>query len=148
MKLAFVTHKEMLEQRGITAASPVSGSMLPTVRPNRDVAVFEPVKRDLRKYDVVLYERGGQNIMHRIIGVKEADASGQAVYLIRGDSGGAIEEVPAERIIGIMTGLYRDTRFIDCGSRRSGLYARFIVCVCPLLRLMYCARRHFSRSGG
>ena len=53
-----MTHAESLKINGYTICSPVSGSMRPLIRPHRDSAVFVPAAR-VKKYDVVLYRRGG-----------------------------------------------------------------------------------------
>ena len=141
MKATVISHREMLQRKGRTIASPVSGSMLPLVRPHRDYAVFEPAGSRLKKYDVVLYYRGRQAVMHRIVGVKkpQAGTDGGAcssdIYIIRGDNGCANEYIPREQICGRMTMLYRDEHCIDCAGVWFGLVSRIIVGLHPLIRL-------------
>lgn len=63
-----MTHEDSLRENGYTICSPISGSMKPLIRPNIDSAVFVPPEH-IRKYDVVLYRRNGQAIMHRVISI-------------------------------------------------------------------------------
>ena len=82
-----MTHEQSLQQNGYTVCSPISGSMKPLIRPNVDSAVFVPPEK-IRKYDVALYRREGQAIMHRVVGFRGEDT------LIRGDNSSYTETVP------------------------------------------------------
>ena len=124
-----LTHEEMLRTHGFDLCSPVSGSMRPMVRPQRDSLVFALPKGRLRKYDVALYRLDGVTVMHRVIGLR-GDG-----YVIRGDNAREKELVREEQIIGVMTGFYRDERFIPADDRRYRLFARLIVWAHPVLPL-------------
>ena len=74
--------------------------MKPLIRQNIDSLVFVPPEH-IHKYDVVLYRRNGQAIMHRVTGVRGDTC------LIRGDNSNYTEEVPTGDIFGVMQGFYR-----------------------------------------
>lgn len=77
-------------------------SMLPMLRPERDMVVFVPRKERLKKYDVALYMRGNTYIAHRVIKVQENG------YLTRGDNTYIMETVPEEDVIGVLTHFVRN----------------------------------------
>ena len=145
-KRTVVSHKELIERKGSTIASPVSGSMRPLVRPCRDCAVFvRPEEGKLRKYDIVLYMRGDRTIMHRIIGMRQEAFAEEPVYIIRGDNSCTKEYVPASRIFGRMTMLYRGERCIRCDTPAFRLLSRLLVKLNPLFRLYRRLRRRLRR---
>lgn len=101
-----MTHEDSLRENGYTICSPISGSMKPLIRPHIDSAVFVPPEH-IRKYDVVLYRRNGQAIMHRVISI-----SGDTCF-IRGDNSNYTEKVPLRDIFGVMRGFYRGKRYVN-----------------------------------
>lgn len=133
-----MSHEESLRQNGYTVCSPISGSMKPSIRPHRDSVVFVP-PHTLRPYDVALYRRNGQAIMHRIIRVRGDTC------LIRGDNSVSLEEVPARDIFGVMKGFYRGDRYVDAASPGYRLFARCWVALAPLLPQARRARRLCQR---
>ena len=106
-----MTHEQSLQQNGYTVCSPISGSMKPLIRPNVDSAVFVPPEK-IRKYDVALYRREGQAIMHRVVGFRGEDT------LIRGDNSSYTETVPRREIFGVMQGFYRGQRYVAADEPR------------------------------
>lgn len=72
--------EEILLEKNKLINAPVGVSMLPLLRPNRDVVILENnLKPEI--YDVVLYKRdNGKYILHRIIDV---DSNG---YVMCGDN--------------------------------------------------------------
>ena len=83
-------------------------SMLPLLRQGRDLFTVRHKKPDerCRKYDVVLYHRGTDYVLHRIIKVLP-----EGHYVILGDNCVAREYgTTDDDIIGIMTGFYRDRK--------------------------------------
>lgn len=123
-----LTHEQSLQQNGYTICSPISGSMKPLIRPNIDSAVFVPPEK-IRKYDVVLYRREGQAIMHRVVGLRGEDA------LIRGDNSSYTETVPSRDIFGVMQGFYRDGRYVAAANLGYRLFSRCWIAMAPLLPL-------------
>lgn len=124
-----MTHEQSLQQNGYTVCSPISGSMKPLIRPNIDSAVFVPPEK-IRKYDVALYRREGQAIMHRVVGFRGEDT------LIRGDNSNYTETVPRRDIFGVMQGFYRGRRYVAATNLGYRLFSRCWVAMAPLLPLI------------
>lgn len=138
-----MTHEDSLRENGYTICSPISGSMKPLIRPNIDSAVFVPPEH-IRKYDVVLYRRNGQTIMHRVIGVRGDTC------LIRGDNSNYTEKVPLRDIFGVMRGFYRGKEhYIGSTSFTYRLFAWCWTAFTPLLpavkKIYRCVRRMHKR---
>ncbi len=134
-----MSHEEMLRTHGFDLCSPISGSMMPMVRPRRDTLLFERPKGRLRRYDVALYKRDGLTIMHRVIRVKKDG------YILRGDHAKEKEFVREEQIIGVMTGFYRGERFVPADDGRYLRYARWIVRAHPVLPMLRWVRRRMKK---
>lgn len=134
-----MTHEDSLQGNGYTICSPISGSMRPLIRPNIDSTVFVPPQH-IRKYDVVLYRRNGQAIMHRVIGVHDDTC------LIRGDNSNYTEEVPLRDIFGVMRGFYRGKRYVDATNIGYRLFVLCWVTLAPLLPMMKRIRSCIRRS--
>ena len=65
-----VTYEQQLERHGKILRTNVGVSMLPLLREGRDVMIIERPNGRLKKYDVPLYRRGDDYVLHRIIKVK------------------------------------------------------------------------------
>lgn len=67
-KVSTYTIEELLKVKGYFAYTAIGKSMLPLIRQKRDI--FELRRKDpnvrCKRYDVVLYKRGNQNVLHRI----------------------------------------------------------------------------------
>ena len=62
------TFEEMLSQDGYLVYTNVGCSMLPLLRERRDIIEIRPkASPRCKKHDVVLYKRGDQYIIHRIL---------------------------------------------------------------------------------
>ncbi len=116
----FFTFEEMLRQDGYIVFTNVGRSMLPLLRQRRDVIEIRPVPGPrCRKYDVVLYRRGGQYILHRVLKVLPQG------YLIAGDHNLFVErDVTDAMILGVMTRVIRGGRSIRPTDLRYRLYVR------------------------
>lgn len=118
-------------------------SMLPMLRQNRDVVVIVRPKERLKKYDVALYKRDRSIVLHRVIKVKENG------YLIRGDNTYALEDIPDESVIGVLTEFKRNGR--ECTIHDPGYrcYARIWNALYPmrwiLVKLKHGLRSKLSR---
>ncbi|MCI5565649.1 MAG: hypothetical protein MR400_08180 [Clostridiales bacterium] len=121
-----MTHEDSLRENGYTVCSPISGSMLPSIRPHVDSVIFVPPQR-VRRYDVALYRVNGQAIMHRVIALRGD------VCLIRGDNSARAEEIPLRDVFGVMRGFYRGKRYVAASSPGYRLFARCWVALHPLL---------------
>lgn len=96
-------------------------SMKPLIRDSVDYVVIEKPSREIKPYDVVLYardvyEKGDtaptrKYVLHRVL-KKDGDT-----YIILGDNCVNYEYVPADKIVGIMTGLVRKRKPYDFGGK-------------------------------
>lgn len=107
-----------LKKGNICVQTTVGDSMFPMLRDRRDTVIIEPVKGRLKRYDLPLYRRpNGQYVLHRILKVKPEG------YVICGDNRYVKEDsVPEEWILGVVTGFYRNNRFITVDDWRYRLY--------------------------
>ena len=98
------SYEEQLELYGKLVYPNVGFSMMPLLRQHRDLMIISkrPEGR-LKKYDAVLYKRGGRYILHRILKVRKED------YVICGDHNWRREYgITDEQIIGVLTAFVRD----------------------------------------
>lgn len=134
----------VLCEKGFLAETVVGTSMYPLLKGNRDTVIVEKIIAPLRKYDVVLFRRDKQLVLHRIVKIKDG------YYLIRGDNCVQSEKVYDDQIIGKMTFFCRKGKQYSANSKRYYLYliiwVRFFMIrviykksICLLKRIL---RRH------
>ena len=116
--------RDALEKYGTIAWYCRGRSMKPLIREGLDFVVISKPDREIRPYDIVIYEREDcdtvapmptedcapvkkEYVLHRVI-KKDGDE-----LIILGDNCITCEHVPAESIIGVMTGLLRNGRIVD-----------------------------------
>lgn len=124
------TLENILRRDGVLVYRTKGVSMEPMLRQDRDLVTVRVPTARLQRYDVALYRRGDAYVLHRVIQVKEGH------YLIRGDNTYALETVPDEAVIGVLTGFQRrghDHEVTEPGYR---LYARLWHGVYPLRRAL------------
>lgn len=112
-------------------------SMEPMLRQNRDLVIIRVPSSRLKKFDVALYKRGKEYVLHRVIEVKDDH------YLIRGDNTYAMETVPDTAVIGVLTGFQRKGKQHDVTERGYRFYVRFWNAIYPL-RLLYVRSRRLA----
>ena len=130
--------EEILTGEGTLVYKTRGVSMLPMLRQNRDVVVIERPQGRLKKRDVALYRRGKNYVLHRVIRVCDGG------YLTRGDNTYALETVPEEDVLGVLTKFKRDGREISVHSTAYRCYAR-VWCGTYPLRLFLKKCRGFLR---
>ena len=135
-----MTFEELLARDGKLVYKTKGVSMEPMLRQNRDLVIVRPPVSCINKYDVALYKRGEQYVLHRVIGF------GDGYYLIRGDNTYAVERVPEDAVIGVLTEFKRKGRLISVNARGYRLYSRFWNAVYPLRRLYVRARKLAGRT--
>ncbi len=96
-----VSFEEILLRDGVLVYKTSGKSMKPMLRQNRDLVTIRPPSSRLKKFDVALYRRGDDYILHRVIDVAEGH------YLIRGDNTFTLENVPDGAVIGVLTDFVR-----------------------------------------
>ncbi len=99
--------EEELEKNGVLVFTNKGVSMMPLLRQDRDLMVIEKKGPGrCKKYDAVLFKRGKQYVLHRILKVREQD------YYIVGDNCRKGEYVKDEQILGVLTQVVRDGKTI------------------------------------
>jgi signal peptidase I len=129
----------MLANYGMIVYTTKGRSMEPLFHQGRDIVIISPPNGRLKPMDVALYRRGKAYVLHRVIEVTEDG------YLIRGDNTYALERVPEEAVIGVLTGFKRkgkDYSVEDAGYLR---YVRFWCAVYPVRRVCVGALRRVKR---
>lgn len=119
--------EEVLKEKGIYISTTVGSSMCPMLRSCRDTIIIRPVNGRLKKYDIPLYKRGKNYILHRIVKVIPNG------YVICGDNCLNKEyQVTDRQIIGVLNGFYRDNKEIDMNGIGYRLYCRLWVALYPI----------------
>lgn len=116
----------ILEKEGFFACTTSGVSMFPMLRNRRDTVIIHPVSEHLKKYDVLLYRRGDDYVLHRVVKVLEDG------YLIRGDNCLNNEFVLDNQIIGILVSFYRGERLVKIDDIRYVSYYKFWCFIYPL----------------
>ena len=132
--------EELLARDGKLVYKTRGVSMEPMLRQNRDLVVIQTPTSRLRKYDVALYRRGQNYVLHRVIGLASDH------YLIRGDNTYAVEHVPESDVIGVLTAFTRKGRQFRTTDSGYRLYARVWCAIYPLRLLRVRTRRLAVRA--
>lgn len=111
-------------------------SMRPLFKEGRDTVIVLPKNGRLKKYDVPLYRRGDERVLHRVIKVLPDS------YIIRGDN--CINKefgITDEDVLGVMGSFYRGDRFHTVNDLSYRAYSVIIVAAYPLLMCIRYAKR-------
>ena len=123
---------EQLELYGVYASSTKGKSMRPLFKTGRDAVVLKKVDKEIKKYDVVLYQdRSGKYILHRVIGKKDG------VFIIRGDNTFRRELVKEERILAYLISFNRQGKHHTVEDFGYKLYSRVWNFIYPIRFLFY-----------
>ena len=126
-----ISIEEALARDGVFISTTVGVSMYPLLRNRRDNVVVRPKNGRLKKYDVPLYRRGDEYVLHRIIEVKDDS------YVIIGDNCILKEYgIKDSDIIGVAEGFYRRNRYVPVSSPVYRAYSRIWVKIYPI-RMFY-----------
>ena len=132
--------RSMLDNTGQASVRVTGMSMWPLLYHLRDSVLLSRPDQ-IRTGDVVLFDRlNGRYALHRIVRKKKSgfDMAGDHQWHIEHD-------LPYEQIMGVVTGIYRNGRYISCKKLYMKLYARTVVLltvprIC-LRRAAVCLRR-------
>ena len=124
-----MTFEELLARDGKLVYKTHGRSMEPILRQDRDLVILESPGGRLRRYDVALYQRGKDYVLHRVIQVGAND------YFFRGDNTYAEEIVHPEAVIGVLTGFVRKGKQISVTDRKYRLYVKCWCAAYPLRRV-------------
>lgn len=110
---------EVLENGGSVRFHPRGTSMLPMLRQDIDSVVLSPIRGDLRKYDLPLYQRdNGKYVLHRIVGAGNT-------YTCAGDNQFVFESgIRRDQMIAVVTAFFRGNREITVSAVPYQLYCR------------------------
>lgn len=110
--------EEMLEEQGYIVYTNIGESMLPLLRQKKDIVEIRKKESGrCGKYDMVLYKRNSQYILHRILKVLPDG------YVIAGDHNMFLEyDITDEQILGVVTRIVRDGKNISMTDKRYLLY--------------------------
>lgn len=131
--------EDLLETDGRLVYRTKGTSMEPMLRQNRDLVIIEASSSRLKKYDVALYRRGEQYVLHRVIGIANDH------YRIRGDNTYSIEHVPFDAVIGVLKSFQRKGKTHTVTERGYRLYVRFWNIVYPLRSMWFFMIRGLKR---
>lgn len=123
--------EEILQQNGFYISTTVGTSMYPMLRNRQDTIVIRPVTQPLRKYDVPLYKRQEDYVLHRIVKVTSKG------YVICGDNCLNREYgITDQQIIGVLSEFIRGEKKVDLNSIRYKSYCRIWVATYPVRYLL------------
>ncbi len=112
-----MTIEELLQTEG-KYVGPTSGvSMLPMLKSGRDSVVIMPKTERLKPWDVALYKRGDDYVLHRVI--RQTDDG----YIIRGDNCYSDEKIKEERVIGVLTEYFKAEKRVQLDDPK---YLRYV----------------------
>ena len=122
--------EELLGTRGVYVSTTSGVSMMPMLRDRQDTIVVMPASERLKKYDVALYRRGEEYVLHRVIKVLPDS------YIIRGDNCIAKEYgITDKDVLGVLVEFYRGEKRVSVNKRSYKAYSAFICAVHPLVVL-------------
>ena len=110
--------EDIIEKEGYYISTSVGNSMLPFLRERKDTIVIQK-RAQYKMFDVVLYKRNGNYVLHRIIKVLPE------TFHIRGDNCYYDEYVKHNEIIGVMVECYRGEKKVNLNS----IFYKLYVCI-------------------
>jgi len=126
-------------EEGFYVSTSCGVSMKPFLRDRKDTVVISSVEGKLKKYDVVLYRRKDEYVLHRIIKVLPDS------YVICGDNCiNAESGIKDADIIGRLTAVYRGKKSVKMSGILYGLYCRAAVFSRPLRVLLFKIKCRFK----
>ena len=122
------TFENILKDDGVLVYKTKGVSMRPMLKQDRDIIIIRPKPEGrLQKYDVPLYKRGQNYVLHRIIAVREND------YAILGDNTYQVEYgITDENIIGVLSEFVRKGKKHKVTDTGYKIYSRFWCAIYPL----------------
>lgn len=123
--------EDILCEEGMFVSTTVGVSMYPMLRNRKDTIIVMPYEGRLKKYDIPLYKRNSDYILHRIIEVRSDS------YVIRGDNCENKEYgITDEQILGVLTGFYRGNKQVNMEGWKYKLYVRVWCAVFPIRKIL------------
>lgn len=133
------TIETILEKEGVFVGTTSGVSMEPLFRHRRDTIVIRPVTGRLKKYDVPLYRRGNDYVLHRILQVLPDS------YVILGDNCVVKEHgITDDQIVGVLTEFYRKEKHVTVQDFWYRVYVRLWCSIAHPLYILYLRGRAFG----
>ena len=132
--------EDVLKEEGLFVSTTVGVSMYPMLRNRRDTIIIMPYEGRLKKYDIPLYKRGSDYILHRIVEVCPDS------YVICGDN--CIQKeygITDKQILGVLTGFYRGSKQVNMDGWRYKLYVRLWCALYPIRKVFMQVRARAAR---
>ena len=120
--------EDIIEKEGYYISTSVGNSMLPFLRERKDTIVIQK-RAQYKKFDVVLYKRKGNYVLHRIIKVLPE------TFHIRGDNCYYDEYVKHNDIIGVMVECYRGEKKVKLNTIAYKIYVYLRVYLYQIRRI-------------
>ena len=117
----FDSIEEYLAQKGEFLTSTVGVSMYPLLKDRQYAVRIVPANGRLKKYDIALFHRGEQIVLHRVVKVYPDR------YFIRGDNCEGGDLVYDNQIIGVLTEITGKKKHIKTTDKSYIIYSRLIV---------------------
>ena len=97
--------EELLNRNGSFICHTKGVSMEPLFKEGRDRVVIVPIKKRLKKYDVALFKRGEEYVLHRVVKVKKSG------YKFVGDNTLKSDFVLDKDVVGKAIGYFRKEKY-------------------------------------
>lgn len=134
--------KTALETYGQFVGTTVGVSMRPMIKSGKDIVVISSKIRRLNVYDVALYKRGEENVLHRVLEVKENG------YVTRGDNCLQNEFVPEENVIGVLETYFKGKKQVDLKSKEYFKYVKRRLKYYPLRKFFFTLKQKIKELFG
>lgn len=116
-----MTIDKVLKKKGYVVISTAGQSMMPMLRNRKDAVEIHTTDRELKKYDVALFLRENQYVLHRIIKVLPNG------YILRGDNSRQKDFVTKEQISGVLVAFQRNGKHHNVKEPLYFVYSRLTV---------------------
>lgn len=114
--------EQVIEEEGKFVCTTSGISMQPLFADRRDTVIILPPDGRLKKYDVPLYRRGDDYVLHRVVKVLPDS------YVICGDNCENYEyNITDDNIIGVLSSFYRKDKYFTVKNWHYRLYSVYIV---------------------
>lgn len=129
-------------ESGGTARLVVTGdSMYPTYRHRKDMVILKPVFRELKRGDVILYQREtGQYVLHRIV---TKPKNGR--FICCGDNQWEKEPMVQSQVVALVSSFIRKGKTIDDKKFGYRLWVAMLVGLFPVRRPLLWMRRTLGK---
>ena len=130
----------LISEEGRFVGTTSGVSMEPLFSDRRDTIIVVKTDKRLKKYDVPLYKRGEDYILHRVVRVLPDS------YVICGDNCEELEYgVPDSDILGVLVAFYRKDKYYTVENPIYRIYSFLVVNTFTLRVLAKKAKRRISR---